>query len=126
MKLNLECVRDLMLTVESLANGENDPFELCEDLPGQLQPYIFEEVEYHLHQCCDAGYIELGNQYIDGSCEIYGLTWRGHDALAAIMNPDAYHKAKSEWPTRVLDGLVSGSIEGFFSLAAEIAKSLIS
>ena len=125
MKLNPDCLRDVLLAIESLAGGEDSPWLFSDDLPPQLLPYTFEELEYHIRQCERAGYIEVGRRFIDQSVEIIDLSFSGHAALDSVRNPEVHRRAKLEWLSSVRDGLVSATVSGFFSFAAEIAKTAL-
>lgn len=124
MKLDMDCVRDLLASAEELANGDDSPMRISNDLPATLQQYTPDAVRYHAKLCGKAGYIEIGKQFIDDSFEIVALTMRGYDAMDSIRNPKVYSRAKREWLSSVRDGFVSATISGFFSVAAEIARNL--
>lgn len=73
--------------------------------------------------CIKAGYLGMGENYIDGSFEIIDITPEGHSVIEAIRDTRAYTSAKIDWLSKVKNGLVDASIQGFVSLVVEILKS---
>ena len=77
MKLNPNCVRDVLLTTEDLT-GYNQCFTYpSQDCP-RLEQYTYEEVMYHIHQCGKSDFIEI-DATIDNSFEVHDLTPAGHE-----------------------------------------------
>lgn len=117
MKLNLDCVRDIMLWAESLTTPtklavyldidmvERQKFIYLSDrnLP-KLPPeqkiltdkYSNEEIVYHLGYCIDDGLLTpvnlLGREYI----VIKDLTPSGHEYLGNIRSEEIYNTAKEK------------------------------
>ena len=92
MKLNPDCVRDVLLTTEDLT-GYNQCFTYpSQDCP-RLEQYTYEEVMYHIHQCGKADFIEI-NATIDNSFEVHDLTPAGHEFIANIRNDSFFSKVK--------------------------------
>ncbi|MEA4899292.1 MAG: DUF2513 domain-containing protein [Christensenellaceae bacterium] len=125
MRLNPDCVRDVLLAAETLAGYEKN-WMVTESLPADLLPYTYEEVAYHIRQCVKAGLIEIDREFIDGTFLIDDLTPEGHRRLQLVRNPEVYEKSKAAWLSKVQDGLISGSISGFFSVVSEIVKTALS
>lgn len=124
MRLNPDCLRDILLYAEESAEY-SCPWLVCEPLPAELTPYVFGEIAYHIRQCISAGWLYPGDDFIDGSFEILSVSPAGHRAIEAIRNPAIHEKAKIEWPSLVLRELVSSSVSGFVSVAMEIAQSAL-
>ena len=124
MKLNPDCIRDVLLYAEDNADPD-DPWIIPGSDDSPLPLFTAKEVRYHVNQCVDAGLLSKNPEWIDGSFEITDLTPSGHQALAAIRNPVIHERAKSEWLSKVQDGLVSASAAQFVSVAAGILKNAL-
>ena len=134
MKLNPDCVRDVLLSVEKLHQVVRDedgtvkeaPTNLasvCSDLP----KYDKEDVYYTLKILSNGGLIEMdakkasaGNVYF---CRINGLTFRGHEFIQQIRDDNCWAKVKKgldavrnyslDAMSAVAKGITSASIEAF-------------
>ena len=87
MRLNPDCIRDILLTAE-----ENE--DMC--YPGKfdlLDKYNEKEVIYHINQC-DSYQLIFKRAYYDNQYCITDLTPRGHDFLANIRSQKAWAKVK--------------------------------
>ena len=124
MQLNPDCVRDILIYAEEFADPDN-PWVVSGEINLQVPLYPARESLAHVQMCINAGYLILGNDWIDGSKEINGLTFSGHQALSSIRNPSVHETTKQKWLSGILSGAVSSSISGFFSLAAEIARNAL-
>lgn len=95
MKLNPDCIRDILITIEDNTGfGKNMSYNLNStyDL---LQKYTFDEVRYHIDQCELSNLITKVNKFIDGSCLIQDLSPSGHQFLADIRSDNNWNKTKS-------------------------------
>lgn len=84
MKLNYDCVRSVLLTVETI-------FE-------QLPKYEDNEILYTIEKLKEAGYINAALQFaaghfIDGA--VSSTTYSGHEYLDNIREPDVWRKVKA-------------------------------
>lgn len=93
MKLNPDCVRDILLTTEDLT-GYNRTFTYPSDECLRLQRYMNDEIMYHICQCGKFDFIEVENT-MDDSFEIYDLTPKGYEFLANIRNDSFFSKVKN-------------------------------
>ena len=96
MKLNPDCVRDILLSTED-NTGYNEylvyPGEL--DKCPLLQKYIDDEIKYHIFQCVKSGLLEARRQDLAGNIEIQDLTPKGHEFLANIRSDNVWNKTKN-------------------------------
>lgn len=122
LKLNIDCLIDVLFAAEE-RTGLHHYWDVHYETGEGLNIFTQQEVYYHVQQAIKAGLLESEAEFLDGTIEISDLTMRGHLALNSVRNPAVRKKAKSEWPSRVLSGIADATISGFFSLAAEIAKS---
>ena len=123
MRFDPDCFRDVLFAAEDLANGEDSPWLFPDSSPGNLLPYTAAEARRHVDYCIKAGYLSMGENYIDGSFEIIDVTPEGHSVIEAIRDTRAYTSAKIDWLSKVKNGLADASIQVFVSLAMEIWKN---
>lgn len=94
MKLNPDCVRDILLTVEMKTGYEasfNYPSQNCE----LLSKYTNDEIMYHFHQCGKSDLIEIESAFLDGSIVVTDLTPKGHEFLANIRDDKFFSRVKN-------------------------------
>lgn len=121
MKLNPDCVRDILLTVEDttdLKNWLGYPKE-SERCP-RLTAYYEDEVKYHFNQCILSQLIVGEVADLNYSFIIKDLTPKGHAFLADIRADTTWNKIKQV-------GLNLGvySIEALSKIASQVATNLI-
>ena len=129
MKLNPDCVRDVLLSVEKLHQIEQlengsvivEPVHwgaICADLPKYNRADVF----YTLKTLGDGGLIDIDVQYADGGmvwyCEVSGLTFAGHEFIQKIRD-------NKQWGTikKCLDALRNYSIDAISAVAEGITKA---
>ncbi|MED1303684.1 hypothetical protein BK704_28820 [[Bacillus thuringiensis] serovar konkukian] len=117
MKLNHDCVRDLLLTVEDTEHGVSLPLD---DLfqEERLRPYSNNDVVYTVQRLKEAGYLNVvdANTYDGYEAFINHITWNGHQFLDNIRDKTVWEKTKEK-----------ASIVGSVSLPilSELAKTYI-
>ena len=113
MRLNPDCIRAVLLCVESSQNpfgnflfrfsdptgfmdgpSIDDPTISINSQP-ELAEFTEDEVRYHIKQASDAGLLVLRTNYISDSCLIEDLTPLGHSFLANIRNDSNWKKIKT-------------------------------
>ncbi|WP_297966997.1 DUF2513 domain-containing protein [uncultured Anaerovibrio sp.] len=113
MKLNLDCVRDILLCVEEntgyrkLASFVD--IDQCEQTskalgcePPKVWPYqnklmesySNQELMYHFKYCADADLIETDDRIGSQQFLVGDLTPEGHEALSAFRSPKIFEKIK--------------------------------
>ena len=93
MKLNPDCIRDILIAVED-NTGYDKIYEIHrEDLTKKFPNYSYNEIMYHIHQCNNFGYIIFS----DTNCYVYleDLTPKGHLFLADIRDNSNWLKIKN-------------------------------
>lgn len=118
MKLNPDCIRDVLLAVE-----ENTGFHTVMEIDEynytqyqQLKKYKYEEVAYHIVQCNLNGYFTDFSATIDDSYMIVDLSPKAHEFIANIRSDTNWKKIKGK-------ALMVGSFS--LSVLADIAKDFI-
>lgn len=96
MKLNVECIRDVLIEIESQHRVESKADGLIsiqrldiESIYEQLPRYRREDVYYSVLMLKEAEYILIDETYVMGgvcSCKILRMTYAGHEFLAKIRD----------------------------------------
>lgn len=132
MKLNMDCVRDILLCVEEntglrkacsfvdteLADATNflgnssAPQKYQEELN---EKYSNNELMYHVQYCAKAGLTKTDNTDFGARIYVYDLTPYGHDFLSNIRNQDNWAKTKE----------IGGKVGAFsLNMVAKIAEGV--
>ena len=96
MRLNPDCVRDVLLAIEDTDLGEHiSPVTLHRSLP----QYTEGEIEYTCLILSDGNFlqvmtIQLPGQEMPGIKSIIRLTFQGHELIAKIRDPERWPKLK--------------------------------
>lgn len=132
MKIELDCVRDVMLCVEentglrqrcyfidySLNDAQSYIGDLAETPEYQTvleKQYDNEELLYHLKYCIESGLLVADAPSGLYQMWVYDLTPKGHEFLANIRNKNIWSKVK---------GLVSKAGSNGVDVVIEIAKAV--
>lgn len=119
MKLNHDCIRDLMLFSEEVLNMRN--YISCSAL--ELPPYTNDELIYTASKLIEAGYLE-GKvlKFLDDGrdARISSITWSGHEFLDTIRDDGVWKSTKEK-----LSKFSSVSIGFISDLASQILANLI-
>ena len=101
MKLNYDCVRSVLLTVEKSKTIDEElnlnPLAV-ETIFEQLPKYEDSEILYTIEKLKEAGYINAALQFaaghfIDGA--VSSITYSGHEYLDNIREPEVWRKVKT-------------------------------
>lgn len=82
MKLNPDCIRDILISVELNTDSQKYllyPLEL--DKCPNLSSYSDNEIRYHLNQCARSDLIFAQKEDLAGNIRIMDLTPHGHELL---------------------------------------------
>lgn len=119
MRLNPDCVRDILLFVEDNTDYEKDCVTLNE-LLSEL-PYNENTLSYHISKMDSAELFEEVYYSGDGIDLISSLSWLGHSYLDNIRDNSIWSKTKS-----ALGKLSSVSLPILIQKAADIATMALS
>jgi hypothetical protein len=121
LRLNPDCVRDILLSVEEICDYHNvfDYYENNTEF--NLANYSHEEIIYHIKQCELSGLI-MNVRYYDGATHISigDLTPSGHQFLANIRKDTVWNGVKS-----VAEKVGSTSLSVLTQIAANVVTELI-
>lgn len=101
MKLNYDCVRSVLLTVEKSKTIDEElnlnPLAV-ETIFEQLPKYEDSEILYTIEKLKEAGYINAAlhfaaGHFIDGT--VSSITYSGHEYLDNIREPEVWRKVKT-------------------------------
>lgn len=129
MKLNPDCVRDVLFAIEDLSGP--DSFIASDELANTKflhDKYSEDEIVYHIRQLDWAGYIKTPNKNrtIDGIYFVNDLSPLGHEFISDIRKDTNWNKVKSiskEVGTETLSSLKSIA-EGVISAAIKTSIGL--
>ncbi len=122
MKLNPDCIRDILISIESMEyNSTYTISKLNTDLP----QYSMEELNYHCLHLIDAGFItadsiDIAKSVLPQVGRIYDLTFSGHQFLANIRSDNVWTSVKD------IGGKVGAySLEAITQIASNIISEII-
>lgn len=119
MKLNNDCVRDLLLFIEENL-GLNQHLDIKS---AEINNYSQDELIYTAIKLDEAGYINANiSNYIDGNCDIYiySLTWNGHKFLDNIRDDGVWKTTKG-----IVSKFSSVSLGVIENIATQVITNLI-
>lgn len=102
LKLNYDCVRDVLLTIENIAElDDNLLFKpICfYDITSNLSQYEEKEIYYTILKLSEAEYIKT--EWADKKQEnfsfffVFDITFKGHEYLNSIRSPKVWNSIKN-------------------------------
>lgn len=119
MKLNNDCIRDILLYVEKNTTYEY-PFASAEDLISRLTQYDKDTINYHIRKAHQGDLIDAIN-YRDGvPLDISFLSWKGHEYIDTIRDDKVWEKLKDS-----TKDIASVSLPLLVKLAEDVIKSFL-
>lgn len=115
MKLNPDCIRDILLYVEESTDLANMLSVDSGEVPDQLVDYTSAEIMYHIKQAELSGLIYVASWYMDGSCLIRYLLPSGHQFLANIREDTTWNKTKE-----IAQKVGSNSLDAIKQIASSV------
>lgn len=122
MKLNPDCIRDILLTIEA-----NTDYLSCWDFDSScitkkpLKRYTFEEVIYHISQCNKSGLIDGCQIYMGGAAgSVQDLSPAGHQFLANIRSDNVWNGVKE-----IAGKVGSVSLDAIIQIASNVITEII-
>lgn len=131
MKLNPDCIRDILIEVEkswSITKTDSDDLimdfieldQLCQALP----EYSKEDIFYSLYNLDQAGYLKVDMSWASGrilfDCCVSFMTYSGHEFLQKIRDPKHWSAIKSG-----ISALRTYSLDAINALASGITAAAI-
>ena len=121
MKLNPDCVRDILITVESMDYGN---VWTIKHLSKCLPEYTEDELQYHCTKLHAAGYLDaITIKMLRAPVQIariHDLTYEGHQFLADIRSDTNWSKTKE-----IAKSVGSSSLNALKEIATGVVTSVI-
>lgn len=96
MRLNPDCIRDILLTLEDVSKPNSIIFSSNLYNDKRLSKYTIEEFTYHLQQLIWSGYIKVPDKYksLDNELIVNDLSPEGHAFISNIRENTNWNKVK--------------------------------
>lgn len=125
MKLDPDCVRSILLTIEEHMSYEDNSLNIgrytCPDF-GRLFYYDWPKVRYHIKKCEESGYISVA-KYTDDAVWVKDMTAKGHSFLSDIRDENKWKGFMKIFPAMktysleaieyAMKGITTAGIESF-------------
>lgn len=121
MKLNPDCIRDILLFVEE--NVNNDILYISEENYkdfGHISKYTYEEIEYHTQQVAMYGFLSKFKNDLSEGFIFHMLSPTGHEFLENIRNEENWKQTKG-----VAKHAGSFSLNVLSNIASEVVSSAV-
>ena len=113
MKLNNDCVRDILLTLEEICTYDSSfSYDMDNDKPHLLTPYTHDEILYLI---IDVHFYDGGDSF-----DIGDLSPSGHQYLANIRSDKIWNKTK-----KVASEIGVNSLSAMTQISTQIISSII-
>lgn len=123
MKLNPDCIRDILLDAEKVIDFHTFYFYEKDQGSALSQNYSHEETIYHIRQAKQSGLISISPFYDSGdSVCITDITPAGHEFLANIRKDTIWQKTK-DTAAKIGSSSLSVLCQIASSVVSEIVKS---
>lgn len=120
MKLNPDCIRDILICVETNTDLSHTLSISKFEIPIELEAYSIDEIMYHIKQAELSGLLLVPSWYLDGGCMIRYLLPEGHQFLANIREDDNWNKTKE-----IAKSVGSNSLDVLKDIASGVIATLI-
>lgn len=124
MKLNPNCIKDILTTLESTIDdaGVTYTYQSWDDLQEEelLQKYPLNEIAYHCQQIYLSGYLYCGKLHPQGGMSFTDITPDAHALLANLRIPKIYAILQ-----KFVEISGSASINQMATVAAEASVSFL-
>lgn len=122
MKLNPDCVRDILFAVEETVDYYTMfEYVAVDGVHEKLKKYSHDEVVYHIHQCNLSGLLHGCDINISGAyVRIEDLSPAGHEFLSNTRKNAVWEKVK-----KVGDEIGSDSLRSLAAIAGQMIRQLI-
>ncbi len=121
MRLNPDCIRDILLTVEGKTGfGTFMRYPEEDQNYSNLEKYPVETVLYHIKQCQLSVLLTKVDWFFDGGCLIHDLSPQGHEFLANIRSDNNWSRTKE-----IAQNVGSFSLQALSQIAVSVVTALI-
>ena len=121
MKLNPDCIRDILLEIESVSTISTAWVYDSDSPSRRLCKYSKYEIGYHARQCSKSNLVDGFHLYGDcDSISISDLTPKGHEFLANIRENKIWNNVKS-----ISAKVGSASLDAIVQISSNVITKLI-
>ena len=121
MNLNIDCVKDLLMDIQSFCKP-NVHYDCARDeIPERLQKYSYDDILYSARQCNKQNLILGYDEYNAGNYFIIeDLTFEGQAFLNNLNNPEVFKKTKEK------SSVLGYALDKIIDFVVQFAASLLS
>lgn len=119
MKLNYDCIRDILLTIEEIPNRKDEVILANFKSYKKLSKYNEEEIQYNALKLLQEEYVigeEASGNNTTTVLFLTDLTWSGHELLNDIRSETVFNQTKE----KIIKSVGSASLTVFQQLASTI------
>ncbi len=122
MKLNPDCIRDILLTAEEICEFDTPwKHDKEQSIGERLEKYPYDEILYHLHQAGKSGLLENVHIYDDmGAFFVNDVSPSGHEFLANIRSDTIWNSVKA-----ISSKVGSKSLDSITLIASNVITQII-
>ena len=139
MRLNMDCVRDILLCVEEntglrqscrfVDSGLHSAYDFLHgsdhsDIPAYesalIEKYENDMLIYHVHYCVECGLLSAMKQQSELDIVISDLTPQGHSFLENIREDKLWNRIKG-----ISENVGSKSLDAFISISSNVVSELV-
>ena len=122
MKLNPDCVRDILLIIETTTSFDDIFYYEASNHASftNLKKYSHAETIYHIRQCNLHGFLYAVDWNLEADVSVQDLTPLGHQFLADIRSDNIWTKTKS-----VSKKVGSASVSALMQIATGVVTQII-
>lgn len=120
MRLNPDCIRDILFTVEDVVDLDNFMIYDEKSCYDRLLKYDTKEVMYHIKQCELSGLLTKVHWFSGDNCAIIDLSPTGHQFLADVRSDMNWNKTKE-----IAKNIGSTSLDTLRSVAGNVIADLM-
>ncbi len=122
MKLNPDCVRDILLEIEDCTDFfQSFLYNVADPKPKHLSKYDHSEIIYHIQQCEFSGLITGVRIYENGDyIEIDDLAPAGHEFLANVRQDTIWNNTKT-----IAGKIGAKSLDALIQISSNVITELI-
>lgn len=120
MKLNIDCMRAILLEVENVSYGKSLPFQ---SLVSELPNYSTDDISYSVLKLKEAEYIKASTLNADNTTMIIAIndiTYNGHQFLESIRDNNVWKKTKA-----IASKIGATSVSAITQIASSVVASII-
>lgn len=119
MKLNSDCIRDILLTLEEQCNGRRSVTISRKSSP-RLEHYDDATIYYHMRQSNMAGLLCNAKEDILGNYSVQDISPAGHEFIANIRKDTVWNSVKS-----TAGKIGVSSLKAIMQIASSVAAELV-